>query len=61
MKNNRPWVGDKVRDAENDRVGVITDVRSGVYVLRAVCGPSQWTKPDDKLLTVITPCGEDPA
>ena len=51
-----PWVGDQVSDADADREGVISDVRSGTYVLRAVDSWSRtWTAPSDEKLTVTVP------
>jgi len=33
-REGRPWIGDQVRDTRTNRVGVVTDVQDGTYVLR---------------------------
>ncbi|MGW5198658.1 hypothetical protein [Streptomyces spiralis] len=49
-----PWVGDQVHDAHADREGVITDVKSGTYILRPVhrYWGETWTASDPEKLTV---------
>lgn len=45
----RPSVGDEV-EYEPGRRAILTDIRSGVYVLRR--GPAEWPAPDPDALTV---------
>ncbi|CAL9294288.1 hypothetical protein SUDANB148_02308 [Streptomyces sp. SudanB148_2056] len=48
-----PWVGDQVYDADADREGVISDVKNGTYVLRAVDSWARtWTAPSAENLTL---------
>ncbi len=59
MKNGAPWVGDQVRDEVTGRSAIVTDVRSGRYVLRALHGVRQWTALDAARLTVTVPLPEN--
>lgn len=55
-RNGRPWVGDRVKDAQAGREAVITDVVAGEYVLRPRSGPVDvWTVPSDEHLTIVIP------
>lgn len=54
-QQGKPWVGDKVRDEDAEREGIITDVRGGVYVLRPLYGMGEWTSEDADRLTVVAP------
>lgn len=58
-KNSRPWVGDKVRDTDRERTGIITDVRQGKYILRPVFGIGQWESERDTNLSLILARGEE--
>ncbi|MFC9431087.1 hypothetical protein [Streptomyces sp. NPDC056987] len=60
MKDGKPWVGDEVHDAGTGRNGVLTDVRSGIYVLRPLHGGPEWTSETDAELTVVVPLDEAP-
>jgi hypothetical protein len=48
-----PWVGDLVLDPVGNRRGTLTDVRKGVYILRAP-GGIEWPAADPTRLTVVT-------
>ncbi|MCX4638193.1 hypothetical protein HEP86_08760 [Streptomyces sp. RPA4-5] len=51
----KPWVGDLVHDAGADRVGIVSDVQNGVYVLRPENGPGAWRCDNPGGLTVVVP------
>ncbi|MGW3291482.1 hypothetical protein ACWDR3_43325 [Streptomyces sp. NPDC001002] len=50
----RVWVGDQVHDGDVDREGIVTDVKSGTYILRPVhtFWAGTWTAPSDEKLEV---------
>jgi hypothetical protein len=56
VKNGSAWVGDQVFDEDAEREGIITDVSSGVYVLRPVAGGGpEWTNSERDRLRVTVP------
>ncbi|AMW13299.1 hypothetical protein A4E84_29680 [Streptomyces qaidamensis] len=58
MSEEKPtaWVGDQVYDSDAGREGVISDVRNGTYVLRAVDSWARtWTAPSAEKLNVTVP------
>jgi len=50
----RVWVGDQVHDTDADREGIVTDVKSGTYILRPLHThwAGTWTAPSDENLTL---------
>lgn len=58
MKDEKPWVGDEVRDEATGRTGIITDVRKGTYILRPLHGPGEWTAENHEKLAVTVPLVE---
>ena len=54
-QSGKPWVGDVVRDKVADKVCVISDVQSGVYVLRPVWGTGEWITESVDDLTLVVP------
>ncbi|TKA01401.1 hypothetical protein FCI23_40745 [Actinacidiphila oryziradicis] len=53
--DRKPWVSDQVHDEDAARSGIVTDVRSGTYVIRPLQGPGEWTSEDSKKLTTVVP------
>ncbi|MFE2941058.1 hypothetical protein ACFXKG_18635 [Streptomyces sp. NPDC059255] len=61
MRDGKVWVGDQIHDKATDRDGIVTDVRSGTYVLRPLYGGGkEWTAEDGGTLTVVVPLDEAP-
>ncbi|MFJ2174306.1 hypothetical protein ACIOHE_15510 [Streptomyces sp. NPDC087851] len=58
MKDSRAWVGDEIHDERTGRTGIVTDVRSGTYVLRPIHGGGEWTTENAGDLTVVVPLPE---
>ncbi|WP_405815582.1 hypothetical protein OG241_13680 [Streptomyces sp. NBC_01390] len=56
MTDGKAWIGDEVYDEDAGRTGIITDVRSGVYILRPVSGGgAEWTSDNSDRLTIKVP------
>ncbi|MEV7867503.1 hypothetical protein AB0P17_15680 [Streptomyces sp. NPDC088124] len=58
MRDGKVWVGDQIHDKAADRDGIVTDVRSGTYVLRPLHGGPEWTAETATELTVVVPLDE---
>ncbi|MFF8884093.1 hypothetical protein [Streptomyces flaveolus] len=56
-KENPPWVGDQVFDANAGKEGIVSDVRrDGTYILREVYSWAlTWTVPNAEKLSVTVP------
>ncbi|MEU6635690.1 hypothetical protein [Streptomyces rochei] len=51
-----PWVGDQVYDADAGKEGIVSDVKSGTYILREVYSWAlTWTAQDPEKLSVTVP------
>ena len=61
MRDGKAWVGDQIHDERTGRDGIVTDVRSGTYVLRPLYGGgTEWTTETSGDLTVVVPLEDTP-